>query len=1070
MTASALHRRAEDPADGGTRSSLVQLSLLLGGGALLGLALWWLAGPPQIPSEAPDLSRLRRILTSSEVANDDVIYVATGLGWLALAHLAFSVGLRVMIGVAARVADGSAWMSAVLRLSDLVTLPAVRRIVDGALIAVILLALWTRQRSVLEVSAAPAGPIAALSREALLADTTSALSAGPSTVASANGDHASYSVAQGESLWGIAHRLYGDGTQYVVIFRTNEGRVMSTGEALTDPRLIRVGWSLDVPLPAPNLWASEEHLMYRVQPGDSLWRISESFLGDGFRWLEVWQLNQGRVMTDGRPFTDPDLIFPGWILELPVEPQADVSSSGPIEPTPTPAPSPQPVPATDPGAETEPLDEATTVVTDQPTGRGGEFTVPWPGEKAVIVSAAGLLTGGAVMLTVRALARRRADSLATEVGRSPGRTKRPSGDAGKVVLAARALMSGLADLGFDDARLVLVREAPRYQEFLLDCMPGDAEALVRARYDLGRRLACGVDGEVESPTRVRLKLSRFQRLAGLLVVGASFENPLLLVPVGATEGGVHYLNLAAAGTVLVAGSPRQTSQLASVWVSTLAATCRPDELAVISTDGLSGEAKDLGALRDEGPPTASPEAVVEELREMIVVRESGGGSGSSVAVLAILTLANATRSAKDSAETVLRHGPELRIYAVVLTEEESETVAAGAAGAKVVFGGAVDSTEAGDDSGLDDRGQHELVLSVGRHPPIGLQAVAVRADVMSPLNRPAEGLTYAGQRPAEDWQPPESEEPDEPLTESVGYEEDLEDAADGELAFGEDATADANETDDPEATASEEIIREEEPPAAAAPRFSVRCFSSFEVTTNSGGAVAWEINKAREVLAYVIARRGAGASREELAEALWPDALPSQAEHMLSNAVYYLRRALRAAGGDSSLQVLLLIGRQRYRLQPHLFRLDVDAFDAHLRRAAELDGPAALEEFERALDLYSGGFLASEQFDWAASHRQDYQRRYAAAANRAAKLAFDCREISKAVMIYKTLLERDPIDEEAARGLMRCYDRLEDVNGVRKVYKVLRESLRRELDDDKAEPLAETRALFEELGRRSASD
>jgi hypothetical protein len=48
---------------------------------------------------------------------------------------------------------------------------------------------------------------------------------------------------------------------------------------------------------------------------------------------------------------------------------------------------------------------------------------------------------------------------------------------------------------------------------------------------------------------------------------------------------------------------------------------------------------------------------------------------------------------------------------------------------------------------------------------------------------------------------------------------------------------------------------------------------------------------------------------------------------------------------------------------------------------------------------------------------------------------------------------------------MRSYARLGDVNGVRKVYKVLTESLRRELEDEKAEPLPETVALLQELTR-----
>ncbi|MDO8616723.1 MAG: bacterial transcriptional activator domain-containing protein [Dehalococcoidia bacterium] len=81
----------------------------------------------------------------------------------------------------------------------------------------------------------------------------------------------------------------------------------------------------------------------------------------------------------------------------------------------------------------------------------------------------------------------------------------------------------------------------------------------------------------------------------------------------------------------------------------------------------------------------------------------------------------------------------------------------------------------------------------------------------------------------------------------------------------------------------------------------------------------------------------------------------------------------------------------------------------------------------------------------------------------AARLAVESRDVEKAMEFYRAILARDPIDEEAACGLMRCYARLGDLNGVRKVYKVLCESLRRELEDEKAEPLPQTTALLREL-------
>ncbi|MCW2599466.1 MAG: hypothetical protein JWM02_1295 [Frankiales bacterium] len=52
---------------------------------------------------------------------------------------------------------------------------------------------------------------------------------------------------------------------------------------------------------------------------DTLWDIAERHLGDGTRWHEVFNLNDGRLMPDGHRLTKASLIYPGWILRLPAD-------------------------------------------------------------------------------------------------------------------------------------------------------------------------------------------------------------------------------------------------------------------------------------------------------------------------------------------------------------------------------------------------------------------------------------------------------------------------------------------------------------------------------------------------------------------------------------------------------------------------------------------------------------------------------------------------------------------------------------------------------------------------------
>lgn len=49
---------------------------------------------------------------------------------------------------------------------------------------------------------------------------------------------------------------------------------------------------------------------YTVESGDSLWAISERFYGDGNQWSQIYEANRDTIK-------DPDMIQPGWVLNIP---------------------------------------------------------------------------------------------------------------------------------------------------------------------------------------------------------------------------------------------------------------------------------------------------------------------------------------------------------------------------------------------------------------------------------------------------------------------------------------------------------------------------------------------------------------------------------------------------------------------------------------------------------------------------------------------------------------------------------------------------------------------------------
>lgn len=92
-----------------------------------------------------------------------------------------------------------------------------------------------------------------------------------------------------------------------------------------------------------------------VRRGDTLSKIAQQWLGDANRWPEIFALNRGTHFRDiGGTLTNPNLIYPGWTLELPDDatppagtprtpPPESPPAAGPEQPTPgTAAPPPTP--------------------------------------------------------------------------------------------------------------------------------------------------------------------------------------------------------------------------------------------------------------------------------------------------------------------------------------------------------------------------------------------------------------------------------------------------------------------------------------------------------------------------------------------------------------------------------------------------------------------------------------------------------------------------------------------------------------------------------------------------------
>jgi DNA-binding SARP family transcriptional activator len=83
--------------------------------------------------------------------------------------------------------------------------------------------------------------------------------------------------------------------------------------------------------PASQVMSMGFYQMVTVRGGDCLWTIAQRYLGDGDLYTEIVKLNLGHPMGDGQRFTDPAVVWPGWVLQVPVSP-GQATAGTPVSP------------------------------------------------------------------------------------------------------------------------------------------------------------------------------------------------------------------------------------------------------------------------------------------------------------------------------------------------------------------------------------------------------------------------------------------------------------------------------------------------------------------------------------------------------------------------------------------------------------------------------------------------------------------------------------------------------------------------------------------------------------------
>lgn len=119
-----------------------------------------------------------------------------------------------------------------------------------------------------------------------------------------------HKVEKGEHLWAIAEKYFGSGYNWVDI--AQENKLQNPNRLLVDQELIipkaEVKQPVSTKIATSQFGESITGTSYTVVKGDHLWGIAVRAYGDGYKWVEIAQVNN---------LENPNLIHPGNILTLP---------------------------------------------------------------------------------------------------------------------------------------------------------------------------------------------------------------------------------------------------------------------------------------------------------------------------------------------------------------------------------------------------------------------------------------------------------------------------------------------------------------------------------------------------------------------------------------------------------------------------------------------------------------------------------------------------------------------------------------------------------------------------------
>lgn len=222
----------------------------------------------------------------------------------------------------------------------------------------------------------------------------------------------------------------------------------------------------------------------------------------------------------------------------------------------------------------------------------------------------------------------------------------------------------------------------------------------------------------------------------------------------------------------------------------------------------------------------------------------------------------------------------------------------------------------------------------------------------------------------------------------------------------------------------------------------VQCFGKLRVTIGSG-EVKFRTEKAEELLALLIDRRGCFVSRSEIIDYLWEEYEGDRALIHFNTTLHYTKKALLQHG----VQVPIEHDRGNYRLD--ISRLTCDYCRFHTFAAGSgAPSPNNVLEYEEAAALYTGDYLSGKEYAWAERNRQMLKDQLISLLVELSGYYKAAGDYKKTVEWMKAGLIHEPLHRELNYRLVEALLLANDRLSARRYYDIYRSGLRKKLKQE----------------------